>query len=744
MSSTTQRSAGAATLALTEELADLAASVAGFARRAAPIALTRGALAELAKGLTAPSWQELVAQELHRIHLPESLGGSGAGLAELAVVVEQLGRALYPGPYLPTVTASAVVCASNVNTTAVPLVQRFSRGALGALVTGAGLSAARRGCDWCLTGTSAPTIGLPGAEIILAYVPVPGAGEHLLVVIDPDDTGVTIDAVDNTDLTRSAGRLNLNDHLVTADRMLADPGPAVVELFCVALLCAEAAGVAQACLDIAVDHIRQREQFGRVIGSFQAVQHKAAMMLVHTELVRAAAWDAARAQDDSAEQQQLAAAAAAITAATLTREVAVDAVLLLGGIGFTWEHDAHLYWRKAISLAGQIGPPDRWAQRLGGLSRCTARDYSVVERDALPELRDQVRPVLTAAKHLIEENTPAAHSGARRLLADAGLVAPHYPRPYGLAAGPREQAVIAQEFADRGLVQPTTVIGEWVLPTLLLHGSARQKDRFITDTLRGEIIWCQLFSEPGAGSDLAGLSTSATKVDGGWVITGQKVWTSKAHLAQWGVCLARTDSTVPKHQGISYFLIDMTSPGVDVRPLRQATGAAEFNEVFLTDVFVPDDCLLGAPGEGWRLATTTLTNERLSMGASFGHGSAQLIVTALQNGQLAVGVDQALRTLGECTAREMALSAMNLRNVAARISGLDTGAMSSVQKVYNAIAQRLGSTAVLDVIGPLACQSATEPDYVNDHLGLPAVLTGGGTIEIQLNVIAKRLLGLPR
>ena len=169
---------------------------------------------------------------------------------------------------------------------------------------------------------------------------------------------------------------------------------------------------------------------------------------------------------------------------------------------------------------------------------------------------------------------------------------------------------IAQEFERAGLSQPSTIVGEWALPTILAHGTPEQRESFVAATLRGDITWCQLFSEPGAGSDLASLRTRAEKADGGWVLTGQKVWTSNAAEADWAICLARTDPEAPKHKGISYFLVDMRSPGIDVRPLREANGGYLFNEVFLTDVFVPDARLVGGPGDGWRLARTTLGNER--------------------------------------------------------------------------------------------------------------------------------------
>ena len=174
--------------------------------------------------------------------------------------------------------------------------------------------------------------------------------------------------------------------------------------------------------------------------------------------------------------------------------------------------------------------------------------------------------------------------------------------------------MISQEFARAGLTQPSTDIGEWALPTILAHGTDEQRETFVGPTLRGDIFWCQLFSEPGAGSDLASLRTRAGKVAGGWLLNGQKVWTSQAQEADWAICLARTDPEAPKHKGLSYFLVDMRSPGLEVRPLREANGGYLFNEVFLTDVFVPDSRLVGAArakAGGWpapRSATSASTS----------------------------------------------------------------------------------------------------------------------------------------
>ncbi|ASR36276.1 acyl-CoA dehydrogenase [Prauserella marina] len=724
-------------LAVTDDQRALADAAAAFATRAAPVSATRAAFAACAKGEAPAAWPELVRQGLHAVHLPEALGGAGAGLAELAVVAEQLGGALFPGPYLPTVLTSAVLAGADGDPG--DALASLAEGATGALVVGEGLVATPAGDGgWLVDGQAGPVLGLPGAEIVVARAAIPARGKpaepaETLWFVVAEGASATVTAADGVDLTRAVGTLSLHEHRVPPARVLPSVPEDYVRLAGTALLAAEASGIAAWCLRTAVEYVKTRIQFGKPVGAFQAVQHKAAMMLVGAERASASAWDAARAASQPPDQWRLAAGQAALTALPLAVDLALDCVTLLGGIGFTWEHDVHLYWRRAISIAALAGSAGDWETALGEAALAGTRDFSAVTGGECAALRAEVGAVLDEVAAMPDE------AERRIALAEAGLVAPHYPVPYGRAAGAREQAVIAQEFAARNLAAPTTVIGEWVLPTILAHGGHEQQDRFVRPTLRGELVWCQLFSEPGAGSDLASLRTRAKRVEGGWSLSGQKVWNSLAHKADWGVCLARTDPDAAKHRGLSYFLVDMRSPGVDVRPLRQATGESEFNEVFLDEVFVPGDCLVGDEGAGWTLAVTTLSNERLSMGSTLlNHGSAARFRELLNSPGSRADV---VRALGRASARELSLSALNLKSVLVRLADGEPGPEASVLKVYSAIAQREGSRELLTLLGHSGAV-ASEP--VMDHIGLPAVLLGGGTIEIQLTVLATRVLGLPR
>lgn len=730
-------------IALTDDDRALADSAAEVCKRRSPIAVTRALATELAGGHPGPAWADLTAQGLLTLHLPEEVGGGGAGLMELAVVAEQFGRHLLSGPWLPTVLASSLV-AMAASEDACNLLSRFVDGCTGAVVL-SGLSAVLQdGGELRVSGLSDPVMGLCGADVVVARTQTAAGPTWFFLHAEE----ISVIQVEPVDLTMSTGQLELDWHAVPPERIL-KIAPDLADLTMAALTCAQAAGVASWAVESAVDHLTTRHQFGKALGAFQALQHRAAMMLVRAESAVAAAWDAARAAQQSKDQWQLAAAQAMVTGPGPALDVVFDYITMLGALGITWEHDVHLYERKAIALTSQFGTGRSWARALGTASLSSERSSRLDDAQIRPELRAEVGAVLDAFLAMPAEDNRhldpwGRWTGGERqaLLAKAKLIAPHLPPPYGRAAGPEDQAVIADEFASRGIAQPTLIVGDWALATLIAHGTDAQRARFIDPSLRGDIIWCQLFSEPEAGSDLASLRTKATRVRGGWRLNGQKIWNSRACEAQWGICLARTDSDAPKHQGLSYFLVDMSSPGVQARSIAQVNGQAELAEVFLDDVFVPDDCLVGEPGEGWRLAGTTLSNERLNMGSRLRYGSARLARELLDQATGDTSRDDVLELVGECAAREICLASMNLRTVLGRISGREMSAELSVNKVLNSMAQRDGSRAQIGLAGPLGLVG--DSAFVQDYLGMPAMLFGGGTIEIQLNVIATRFLKLPR
>ncbi|MFI5952712.1 acyl-CoA dehydrogenase [Cryptosporangium sp. NPDC051539] len=725
-------------IALTEEQQELAAAVEGFVSRYAPPTRVRADLDSSAAGERPDHWRVLVAQGLHAVHLPERHGGQGGSLGDLAVVLDAVGRGLLPGPFVPTVLTSAVVSRAPESPARTQLLDLLGAGAMAALVApGANLTATPSAAGWVLGGQSAPVLGLLAADLLV--VGAETATGTVWLRLDPAADGVERVAEEGVDLTRDIGRLYLDEVVVAAADELGDLED--VRFTVTALAAAEAAGVMSWCVRSVVEYALVREQFGRQIGSFQAVKHKIARLFVASELAAASAWDAVRSLDQDAGQQSLAVGGAAVVALGRAVDACLEAVTLFGGIGFTWEHDVHLYWRRAMSLAALTGPTGTWQAELGEAAidgRRSADVAALAEDD--PEFRRATGATIDTALELPEDG-----NARRTFLADAGLISPHWPKPYGLGATPAQQLAIADEFARRAFVPPSTVIGEWAMPTILAHGTPEQAERFARPTLRGELVWCQLFSEPGAGSDLAGLATKAVKVDGGWRLDGQKVWNSGAHQADWGICLARTDPAAPKHRGISYFLVDMRSDGVDVRPLRQATGASEFNEVFLTGVFVPDDCLVGAPGDGWRLTMTTLGNERTSISSTLGSRDEEPLRDLIRKNLYGGSRTDAVTALGRVAAYGTALGALTLRETLRRLAGQQPGAGASVAKVASAQLHRDAADLTFALGGPEAAVRGGGPaDVARLELGAPAQLIGGGTVEIQLNVIAERVLRLPR
>jgi len=331
-------------------------------------------------------------------------------------------------------------------------------------------------------------------------------------------------------------------------------------------------------------------------------------------------------------------------------------------------------------------------------------------------------------------------------LAGGRWVGIHWPHEYGgRGASPLHVAIFNGEYTRAGAPQPVNRVGiNLAGPTLLAHGTDDQKRRWIGPILTAEEIWCQLFSEPDAGSDLAGLRTTATPVDGGWLLNGQKVWTSYAQFARWGICLARTDKEAPKHRGISYLVVDMTEPGIEIRPLVQTTGEAEFNEVFLTDVFVPADHLVGLENHGWAVANTTLAHER---GTNFPFKEQvvhetflqQLVEMASERGvlddpEIADGLAQAFVAL-------RILRLHNWRTLSRLGRGLEPGAESSWVKLAWTDMTQLLSEVALRVEGP---EAPLWDRWARQWLWSGAASIAGGTSEVQRTIIGERILGLPR
>jgi alkylation response protein AidB-like acyl-CoA dehydrogenase len=340
-----------------------------------------------------------------------------------------------------------------------------------------------------------------------------------------------------------------------------------------------------------------------------------------------------------------------------------------------------------------------------------------------------------------------------RQLAEAGYVAPHWPRPWGLDADPIHQLVIDDELRRARVSRPANPIGiGWAGPTIIHAGTQEQKDRYLMPILSGEELWCQLFSEPGAGSDLAGLSTRAERDGDTYVVNGQKIWTSLGHVSKFGILIARTNPDATKHKGISYFICPMDAPGIEVRPIIEMTGVHSFNEVFFDDVRIPAENLVGQENEGWSLAKVTLGNERVSLsgeGALWGRGptAGDLLDLVRSQGGMA---DPLLRQrLAALYIEAEVLRLIRLRTVSAKIQGRQPGAEASVRKaladehgqhIMGLAKDLAGAGGMLSDAGPLGAPAA---EWAYGYLFAPALTIGGGTSEVQRNIIAERVLGLP-
>jgi len=342
-------------------------------------------------------------------------------------------------------------------------------------------------------------------------------------------------------------------------------------------------------------------------------------------------------------------------------------------------------------------------------------------------------------------------------LAEAGLVAPHWPEPWGRSASVEYQLLIDDELARAGVRKPTNPIGiGWAGPTIALAGTEEQKQRWLPRLLSGEDFWCQLFSEPNAGSDLASLTTSARLEGDEWIITGQKVWTSYAHLAAWGILLARTSRDGPRQQGISYFVCPMNAPGITISPLVDMTGDHAFNEVFLDEVRLPANYLIGEVNQGWSLAKVTLGNERVSLsgeGVLWGRGpTASDLVTLVSRRGLALS-ELERNDLIKCWSNGEILRLLRMRLITNAIAGRASGSEQSVRKALAddhgqevmTLAHRLAGTAgMLSGRGPGGENGTVGSSWYYGFLYSQALTIGGGTSLVQRNIIAERVLGLPR
>jgi len=709
-------------IAITEDHVALAGTAADLLTKREARSDAR-ALLEAADETLPAWWDELAQLGWLGLHVPEDKGGSGYTLQELVVVVEQLGRAVAPGPFVPTVIASAVLAAVGGEAADTYLPGLADGSTIGAVALGGDV----RIVDGTASGSAGNVLGGGLAQVLIVVT-----GDDVAVVQVGD--GVTVEVPPNLDPTRRTARVTLDGApatvLVGARRQLVDLARVI--------LSAEATGLARESTEMAAEYAKERIQFGRPIAMFQAVKHHCANMAVAAELATSAVWDAARAAATGGDQLTYAAAVAATLSAPAADLCANLSTQVHGGIAITWEHDAHLFMRRATVLLGELQPDVAAAELTDLVRRGVVRDKAVELPPEAEAIRDEVRAFAERIKGL----TPEAQ---RAELIESGYVMPHWPKPFGRQAGAVEQLVVEQEFSAAGVKRPSYGITGWNILTLIQYATEDQVARWVLPALNQDVIWCQLFSEPDAGSDAAGVTTRATRVDGGWLVNGQKVWTSGAHVAGMGFATVRTDPDVPKHAGITTMVIDMHAQGVEVRPLKMTNGGSEFNEVFFNDVFVPDDDVVGPVDGGWTVARATLGNESVSIGGGDGGMSLPPSVLVAPFDAHPERVSGGAVRIGRYIAAHQAMNLLNLRSANRAVAGAEPGPEGAITKLVLSEIGHDAAALLTELNGPDAAFMEGDAFIGNTlvlmHRGLSIA---GGTSEIKRNQIGERILGLPR
>ena len=784
--------------AFTDEQEQLRLAVRRFLTDQSPTTEVRRLMAT-DTGYDPSVWQRLCNDlALAGVHIPQDYGGQGFTAAELAIVVEEMGRALYCSPYFSsTVLAATAILYAGTEADKVELLAPVAAGdRLAALAVTepsgnwdvSSIEATVR--DGQLSGAKSFVVDGHIADTLVVAARRPGsrgADGLSLYVADAAADGVTRRVLTTVDATRKLARIDFSQ---VEARLIGDEGAAAPALartlnLAAVMLANEMVGGAAALLESAVEYASMRVQFGRAIGSFQAIKHRCADLLLTVELAKSAAYQAANAAaKDDAGLPALASLAKSAASDAYMR-AARDCIQIHGGIGFTWDNDTHLWYKRAKSSEAFLGGAAFHRERLMQHWRVpTPSTPQATPAPAVPSsdhadaaaVRSEVRDWLAA-----NWDPNAALVAWRGKLADSGWGMPTWPRQWFGRDLPQSLApTVEAEFARINAVGVAkTGIRLLAAATLLEHGNDVHKARHLRRILTGEDTWCQLFSEPGSGSDLAGATTRADFNGDNWIVNGQKVWTTSAHHADYGLLLARTDWDSPKHQGLSYFVLDMRQPGVEVRPLKQMNGHASFNQVFFTDAVIPPENQIGKTGDGWQVAITTLAHERRGadglrsqarerdLPGSIYEEERQEVATVMEPykwypqraGRVDLVVDRANATgrMDDPVVRQEIAKLLTMarsaewtarRARAAQEHGRPQGPEGSLGKLASSNVARLASHVHTMIAGADAMLSGEDGPLdgliAEILVSVPATSIAGGTDEIQRNIIAERVLGMPK
>jgi alkylation response protein AidB-like acyl-CoA dehydrogenase len=751
-------------LLLDPEHSMLAQSARSFAARAAAAAPLRG-LEDLPGRLPAAVLGEAAAAGFLSLLLPEDRGGSALGPTELCLVAEELGAALSALPVVPAVAALSALAQGQSEAAR----SAFKRAAAGAALVvpafhaaaGAApdpLAARGRGAPWRLFGTR---VAVPFASAAAGLVvDCRIEGDPALVLLPCAREGLRIAdriAVDGTVL----GELRLDDVSIEEGDLLAR-GAAAAELrrgMGIVLdlgIAAELIGLMRTACARTLDYLRTRQQFGRPIGSFQALQHRAVDDHLRMTGSRSLLYEIARGAERGEELAALA-CAAQLKAGDAALAVLTSAIQMHGAIGFTEEHDIGLMLKRAMTLNALAGAraPRRAAVAafLAARSEVTLpQTRPVSEADAAfrAEVRDWLARTLPADLRYLPARPPVAQAmWWHRQLHARGWIAPRWPKVYGgMEASLAQQLILAEELGRAGAPELSGQGISHIGPILMAFGSEEQKTRHLPGILSGDVIWCQGYSEPGAGSDLASLRTAAVLDGDHLVVDGQKIWTTWGHYAQWMYALVRTDPAAAKQAGITFLMMDMATPGITVRSIRTIAGEDELAQVFLDGVRVPLANVVGAINDGWRIANALLAQERLH------NASPQRCVAVLGRLKRAAArgalVDPVLRDrLAEIEIETLALVAGYQQAADLARAGRALGPEAAFLKlVASELTQRLaalllevcGSDGALEDVVQMEDGSV---DPAGTFLQVRRETIFAGSSEIQRNIIAKRVLSLP-
>ncbi|MDQ8730822.1 acyl-CoA dehydrogenase [Bradyrhizobium sp. LHD-71] len=759
-------------------------ATASFARRGG-VERSR-ALRTTRPGMDVDAWKQMAEQGWLGILVPETYGGQALGFGEMAVVVEELAKTLSPEPVVASSVLSAtLLIGSDNDALKTALLPKIASGEciVGAAVAGrfsqaAGVTAKTTGGDAVLNGVAYHVYpALSATDFIVAAKGVDGVG---LYHVPAHAAGLTVKDELRVDGTFS-GTLTFKD--VKTAGLVAKGAKAEAALAratdaATIMTCAELFGGMNQALEITLGYMRTRVQFGKPIGSFQALQHRAVDLWIQKELSIGALADAVRTLDDpkaTAEQVSMAASRAKSRLGDAAHTIGREAVKLHGAIGFTDEYDVGLYLRRAMALNAWLGNPAEHRRRYATLLQKTGGE-AAKKRESVPFstvfLQDDKADVdwnsfsdeefRAGVFAWFDKNYPhdMRHTGRRgsaqemsawmKTIARKGWIAPAWPTKWGgMGLSPAKQIIYIEERERVGVMRDPDMGIVMFGPMLMRWGSDEQKQKYLPRIVANEDIWCQGYSEPNAGSDLASLQTTAVLDGDHYVINGSKIWTSSGHWADHMFLLARTDKDAKKQEGITFFVLDMKTPGLTVRPIMNIGGHEEFAQEYLENVRIPKENVVGEVNKGWTVAKSLLGFERLNSGSPRPARAALMAVERLAK---ATGVwdDAEFQAKYVRVYLDIAdLSTAYQRFADIMSLGDSPGPELSQLKIIVASATQLASELLMETAGGAGANlgyEAVDGDAVNltgaffGHFG---AMIASGTNDIQRNIIAKRILNLP-